>query len=332
MVMDAVLETTPSIAVIADVDGTIVRISRYACELSHRSADEVEGLTMDEYIALNQPCDSRDRPLSKQQLPLCRALKGEHIHGVEGAFLDAHGERIDIVSNSAPFVNAANEVIGAITSVADIRAFKKLERELREAVAVKEMLYRELTHRVKNHLQIMTGLVALEARNPGQSAKSLGEQIKGELQTLAAVYRGMDQAEAGARIEARRFLREICHPYATDEINVELEVTPPDLTLASDVAVPLGMLANEAVCNSHKHAFPAHHGRIQVSMSRPKPGRLRLEVGDDGVGWSAVDLSQTQHGLDLMRLFAKQARAEFELGVHRLGGALVTAEMPEAVD
>jgi two-component sensor histidine kinase len=227
-------------------------------------------------------------------------------------------------------VDAANQVIGAITSVADLRKFKELEGELREAAATRELLYRELTHRVKNHLQIMTGLVALAARNPRFSTKDMAEQIKGQLLALAAVYRGMERAEVGARIEALTFLKEVCLPYAAGEVSVETKVAPPDLTLPSELAGPVGMLVNEAVCNCHKHAFPERHGHIHVSLSRPGPGRLRVEVADDGVGWGATNPCEPSHGLDLMRMFAEQMHGELELRADRLGGALVAAEMPEA--
>jgi two-component sensor histidine kinase len=332
IVLDAILTATPSIAVIVDGDGTVLRVSRHACALSHRTAGEMEGLTVAEFAALVQPHDRSRRPLRMELMPIVRALQGEVVIGLEGSFVDGQGEHVPIVSNAAPFRNEMNEVIGAITSVTDLRKFRMLEGELREAVAAKDTLYRELTHRVKNHLQIMTALVTLEAGNPALSAKDLAGQIKGQLQALAAVYKGMDRAEAGARIEARPFLEEVCCPYATGEVSVDAEVTPPDLTLTSELAGPVGMLVNEAVCNSHKHAFPDHHGRIHVSLVRREPGRLRVEVADDGVGWGAVDPSKASHGLDLMRLFARQMHGDLELGVDRRGGALVTAEVPETVE
>src|SRR5262249_55525390 len=157
-----------------------------------------------------------------------------------------------------------------------------------EAVAQREALYRELTHRGKNHLQIMTALIMQEARCPGLTARDLADQIVGQLKALAAVYRGMDRAEVGERIAARRFLEEVCGPYASSTVSVEAEVAPSDLALASEQAGSVGMLVNEAVCNSRKHAFPSDGGHIHVSLRRLESGRLRVEVVDDGVGWGPV--------------------------------------------
>jgi two-component sensor histidine kinase len=99
--------------------------------------------------------------------------------------------------------------------------------------------------------------------------------------------------------------------------------------LASEQAGPIGMLVNEAVCNSRKHAFADNGGHIHVLLRRTKPGRLRLEVADDGVGWGAVDPSEAHHGLDLMRSFARQLHCELELSDRPQGGAMVAVELPE---
>jgi two-component sensor histidine kinase len=185
---------------------------------------------------------------------------------------------------------------------------------------------------VKNHLQIMTALVAHEARKPALSAKDLGDELKGQLQTLAAVYRGMDRAGVGERIEARTLVEEVSRPYATEAVSVDVTVAPPDLTLPSEQAGPLGMLVNEAVCNSYKHAFRDHGGRVRVSLRRLEPGRLRVEVADDGKGWGPVDPGRRSHGLDLMRMFARQLHGELELGVGPQGGAAIAVELPEAAE
>src|SRR5262249_6158662 len=156
--------------------------------------------------------------------------------------------------------------------------YKALEQSLREALGERqealaqreaalgqrETLYRELAHRVKNHLQILTALVAKHARNPSLSARELADEMKGQLQTLAAGYRGMDGAGVGERIEALPLVEDVGRVYASEAVRVDVAVSPADLTLASEQAGPFGMLVNEAVCNSHKHAFSGAGGRIQV--------------------------------------------------------------------
>jgi PAS domain S-box-containing protein len=332
-VLEAILGSTPSGAIIARApDGIILRVSDYAAQLLGRSRSELEGRT-------GFPAyDASGRPLPNGERPLIKALRGETVTGFEVWLEGSNGEMIPCVCNAAPIRNCRGELIGAIDSFVDMRPSKALELSLREAlaqcggtVAERETLYRELTHRVKNHLQIMAALVSLGGRGPARSIDDFAKQIKAQLQALGAVYRSMDRAEVGARVEARTFLEDICRLYATDAVNVEAVVVPPDLTLTSDQAAPVGMLVNEAIANSRKHAFPDSCGRIDVSLRRLKPGRLRLEVADDGLGWPlAQDTGRTSHGMELMRMFAKQLHSELELSDRPHGGAMVAAELPEA--
>jgi two-component sensor histidine kinase len=213
----------------------------------------------------------------------------------------------------------------------------ELEQSLREALAQQEQataqreaLYRELIHRVKNHLQIMTSLLALEARDPSLSGKDLGDQMKGRLQTLAAIYRGMERAEAGARIEARTFVEEVCGSYASKAVSVNVAVEPPDLTLTSKQAAPVGLLMNEAVRHSSERLVRGPGGRVQVSLRRLQPGRLRLEIADDSVERGPAEPGRAPHGPDLMSMFAKQLQGELEPSDRAGGGAMVAAEFPEA--
>jgi PAS domain S-box-containing protein len=322
-VLDAVLGSIPSGALIARApDGKFLRMSDYAARLLGWSRSDVEGCSMREVLARIPLYDASGRSLPESECPLFKALRGEVVTTFELEAQSAAGERIPLVTSAAPIRNSRGELIGAISSIADLRPYKALQRDLREA-------YRELTHRVKNHLQIMTALVAQEARKPTISAKDLADHMKGQLQALAAVYKSMDRAEAGERIEARPFFDEVCRPYASNTVSVEAAIAPLDLTLASEQAGPIGLLVNEAVCNCRKHAFAAKGGHIHVLLRRTKPGRLRLEVADDGVGWGAVDPSETHHGLDLMRLFAEQLHCELELSNRPQGGAMVAVELPE---
>jgi PAS domain S-box-containing protein len=340
-VVDAILGNTPSGASLVSADGKILRFSEYAAQLLGRPRSTVEGRTQDQPVY-----DGSGRPLPDEERPLARALSGETVTGIEFWLETPDGERIPCLGNAAPIRNARGDLIGAISSFADLRPYKALEQSLREALAQRqealaqredalaqrEALYRELTHRVKNHLQIMTALVVMNAQNPALSTKDLADQMKGQIQTLAAVYRGMDRAGVGERIQAGALVEEVSRPYAAGAVSVDVAVAPPDLTLASEQAGPLGMLVNEAVCNSYKHAFKSHGGCIEVSLRRTEPGRLRLEVVDNGKGWGPSEPSHKSRGMDLMRTFAKQLHGELELSNRPEGGAVVAVELSEATE
>jgi PAS domain S-box-containing protein len=330
-VLDSIFSFTPSgVIIVSAPAGKVLRVSDFVSRMLGHPRSDLEGKSLDEVLTLLPGYDETGRRLAASERSLHIALQGATITGQEIWVDAADGARIPVMSSAAPIRNWRGEVIGAISSIADLRSHKALEQSLRDAAVQHETLYRELAHRVKNHLQLMSALVSLEARDPKLSAKALADLIKGRFQTLAAVYRGMDESETADRIGARSFFEAVSRPYASDGVSVDAAVAP-DLTLTSDQAAPVGMLVNEAVCNSQKHGFHGRGGHIQVSLRRLEPGRLRLEVADDGTGWGPVDPTQPSHGLDMMRLFAKQLRSELELGDSPSGGVLVATELAEAV-
>jgi PAS domain S-box-containing protein len=332
-VLDAILGSAPAGMIIARAsDGKVLRFSDYYAQLIGRPRSDVEGRTVADVFESIRNYDDLQRPFPADQRPLARALRGETVTGCELLAEAADGELIPFVINAAPIRSTCGDVIGAISSNTDIRSFKVLERNLRDALTQRGALYRELTHRVKNHLQIMSGLVSMEARDPALTVADLVELMQGRLQLLATVYDSMTRAGAGARIMAAPFIAEVARPFASGAVTVEAKVDPPDLTLASEQSGPIGMLVNEAMCNSHKHAFPSGGGRIRVGLRRLKPGRLRLEIADNGVGLRTAAEGRVSHGLDLVRLLAKQLHGELELGDQAAGGVIVSVEMPESAE
>jgi two-component sensor histidine kinase len=325
--MESILEQTPSMAVVARrPDGKIISATHFLEEIS-LSREQVEGLPYEKWYELIRPLLPDGRPVPPEETPIRRALRGEEVIGAEGAFRGAGGELIPVVCNAAPIRNRRGGMIGAVAVCTDMRRQKALEGELRRLVEEKVALYRELAHRVKNHLQIMAGLISLEMRDKPEIVTNFGRLIQGRLKALSSVYDNMARSGSGARVETLAFADHICAPYRTPDVAVDVNVEPGDLTLSSDVAGPLGMILNEAVCNSFKHAFPDRRGRIVVSL-REVPRCLSLEIMDDGVGLHA-DPAKTSQGVALMRLQAQELGGDLEIGPRPGGGTRVALHLLE---
>jgi PAS domain S-box-containing protein len=332
-VLDAILSNTPSFVVINRApDGKVLRFSERAAKFLGWPQSAFEGRSFSELVERLPAYDLSGLPLQSSERPTNRALRGEAVFGFEFLAEAASGERIPCLTNATPIRNARGKLIGAISSATDLRPYKALERSLRESLAQRETLYRELTHRVKNHLQLMSGMIGMEARDPKLSAAGLAELMQGRLQALAAVYDGMTLAgvETGARVGAQAFIDEVCRPYASEAVKVETAVDPAGLTLTSEQAGPVGMVVNEAVSNSYKHAFPDRSGHVWATLRRLAPDRLRLEIADDGIGFRPGQKSRESHGLELMKLLAGQLQGELELGDRFGGGALAAVEFAES--
>lgn len=325
-VLDAFVKSTPTMLLIADVNGKILRESRYSAEVRGLgSPHETEGLTIAQLLETFRARTPDGRPLEPKDSVIVRALNGEPARGHEVVYSTIRGEDIPVVSNAEPIRVSGGEVIGAISAGTDLRRFKALERELRIAIAEKEMLYRELAHRVKNHLSIIAGLINLETRE-AKTVAEMGERMSGRLKMLAGVYGRLIQAEMTGHVPALAFIEDVVSLYRT--ASVSIDVTAPErLTLSPDAAGPFGMLVNEAVANSYKHAFPDRSGRIEVTLRESPPDGLELTIADDGKGW-ATPTDRPSQGLKLMRLLAQQLGGEMETSERIGGGAQVLVRLP----
>ncbi|MBC6981360.1 sensor histidine kinase [Caulobacter sp. 17J80-11] len=321
-VMRAFMRVTPSLtAVVRAPDLKVLFVSAFGAQLIGRLPADMQGIPFEEWSQAARVFWPDGREIAHDERLLVRATCGETVLGQEAYLLDGAGEKVPILCNCAPIHDADGEVLGGVVVCSDVRKLKALEGELRVA-------YRELVHRVKNHLQMMSSVIALDARDPNLTAAELAELNQGRLQMLAAVYDGMVQAEAGQCIAAAAFVDLVCRPYRSATVAIEITIEPADLTLEPDRAAPFGMLVNEAVCNSYKHAFPDRSGTVRVELRREGPDRLALQIDDDGVGLPPGPPRDRSHGLLLMRLQAEKLGASFELGPRPGGGTRMRAVMP----
>ncbi|MBP2233319.1 two-component sensor histidine kinase [Azospirillum agricola] len=175
---------------------------------------------------------------------------------------------------------------------------------------------RELQHRVKNDLQAIMGLISMERFKTG-CAGSCGilDELEGRIETLRLVHSRLYEARQVGTVELGGYLRELCanvvalygrsHPGG-----ITLTAQVDNIHVSHDVAVPLGLIVNEFVTNSAKHAFPQRPGRITLDLAVTEAGQVRLRLADDGVGL-AVERARSS-GLQLIEMLAQQIGAEPE--------------------
>jgi two-component sensor histidine kinase len=219
--------------------------------------------------------------------------------------------------------------IGSCTDVTEQRLARdalgrlnlELEDRVRERTAIareREVLLREVHHRVKNDLQLISSVLSMQARRleDPASVEALGE-CQSRVQTIALIHEYMYQSENLARLPLSRNVRGLAANLlragdaAGRSIGLELEVEE-DITLPVDRAIPCGLILNELLTNALKHAFPAgRRGKLRVTLQRCGTDSLRLGVADDGVGLPGDydDGANGSLGYRLVRAFAEQLGA-----------------------
>lgn len=202
--------------------------------------------------------------------------------------------------------------------IRDVSAQRAIERRMRSTLAEKDVLLREIHHRVKNNLQVVSSLLNLaDDRVQDPEARALLSHTQGRVRTIALVHdqlhRSADLAHVGFGAYLRVLATHLPQVVGAGGDRIRIEVSGDDLTLPLDVAVPCGLIVNELVTNAFQHAFPDERaGTVRISLRRMDELRVELVVGNDGVapdpGWNARAAGGT--GLELVFLLAEQIEAE----------------------
>jgi two-component sensor histidine kinase len=195
------------------------------------------------------------------------------------------------------------------------------EVELRDSLAQKEILVREIHHRVKNNLQLVMSLLNLHARRiRDPRAEVAFAEARSRINALATLHRRLYESESLQEIDLKWFLEDLCAELRRGGLsrgrNVELSVDSPSEVIGPEIAVPLGLLVTEAITNAYKHAFNEREGgHIRVEVKRESPATLLLCVRDDGTGFDAANAASDSNGLgrSLIEAFVRQLRGELEI-------------------
>jgi len=210
------------------------------------------------------------------------------------------------------------------------------DRALNDALAEKDALMREIHHRVKNNLQIISSLLSMQQRalTDAPAKAALGD-TRQRIAALALIYRTLYQSDNIRHADARDFLTELVGQLVASEAGrgpvVTSSVVADSLLVDPDKLAPLALWLVEAVTNAQKHAFAGRGGDLQVRFSVDGETSV-LEVQDDGPGPAEL-ATGTGVGRTLMGAFAKQLRGEVAFLAAPGGGTLarMTFATPEAV-
>ncbi len=207
---------------------------------------------------------------------------------------------------------------------------------LNDSLTEKDALMREIHHRVKNNLQIISSLLSMQQRalTDGPAKLALGD-TRQRISALALIYRTLYQSENIRYADAKEFLTELVGQLVASEAGrgplVTSSVEADSLVVDPDKLAPLALWLVEAVTNAQKHAFAGRGGDLQVRFT-VNGATSTLEVQDDGPGPDEAAV-KSGVGRTLMGAFAKQLRGEAEMIAAPEGGAIarMTFATPEAV-
>ncbi len=237
---------------------------------------------------------------------------------------------------------------GVVTAMRDengqLRGFAKImrdETERRQAseqqaasLREKEVLLKEIHHRVKNNLQVITSLLTLQSYTvPDESVRALFEETCNRVRSIGDIhellYRSPDLARINFGSYLDRLVSHLLSFYGVDPARIHVEVNAHGAGMEIAEAIPCGLIVNELLTNSLKHGFPeGRKGEVQITFHCQPEGECVLQVSDNGVGMpSGFRLEQaTSLGLKLASVLARQLQGDIRLEAN--GGTRVVITYP----
>ncbi|MBI2442269.1 MAG: PAS domain S-box protein [Lentisphaerae bacterium] len=195
------------------------------------------------------------------------------------------------------------------------------EQELLSANRDKEALLKEIHHRVKNNLQVISSLLKLQLGHVQDAeAAAVIRDCQNRIRTIAIVHEKLYQAPNLAEVDIGNYLQSLVshlfRVFLVDSNSVAMDVAVDKVVLPIDQAIPCSLIINELVSNALKYAFPNNRrGLIRIRLSSGGDGLVRLEVGDDGIGLTPKKdyRNTTTLGLQLVMTFVEQLGGAIEL-------------------
>jgi PAS domain S-box-containing protein len=236
---------------------------------------------------------------------------------------------------SAAYTGPAGvETPGIIVIVRDVTERNNAEAQIRQSLQEKEVLLKEVHHRVKNNLQVISSLLSLQGEQiTDPAALTSFRDSQNRVRSMALVHEKLYRSESLASIDFSEYVEDLMvslkHSYMISD--VEVSVQTDDLRLGVDTAIPCGLIINELVSNALKHAFKGRErGTVNVRINRNRHGETTVHVQDDGNGLPPdFDCRQSSSlGMQLVTMLTEQIGGT--LSVHVNGGTAFDITFPSS--
>lgn len=281
--------------------------------LGAKNIDEIIGKSILNFI------HPEFKEISKKRL-YAAYIKRKPLDFLEEKIIDLEGNVKYIEIGDIPIMYNNKPAVQIV--VRDITGRKKLENELKKSLEEKDMMLKEIHHRVKNNLMVIESLLNLQSHYiKDKTALNIFKESQNRAKSMALIHQRLYQSNDLKRIEfgeySQTLARDLFHSYSVDPNNIKMNIDTDKVMLDVNIAIPLGLILNELISNSLKHAFPEDKkGQINVEF-HTKEEKFELSVSDDGIGIpQGFDYKKSDSlGLMLVHSLSDQIRAEVKMDV-----------------
>jgi PAS domain S-box-containing protein len=233
-----------------------------------------------------------------------------------------NGEQFPALLTIYPLRDDSGAVSAALSVSIDITILKRAEAQIRASLLEKENLLREIHHRVKNNMQVVSALLVLQSKKTkDRKILDMFRDSEHRIKTMALIHEKLYQSRSFGTIDLTEYLTRLIQylfrSYEERSAGVTLDMDVRDISLDIDTALPCSLIINELVSNSLKYAFPdGQGGKIGIRVTKDEGSVYTMEIRDNGVGLPL--------DLDLERTETLGLRLVYGLAVNQLGGSIET--------
>lgn len=303
------VENAPNVITTIDRDGTITFINRTSSQLSPQ---EVIGKNLYDFL----PEEDR-KSVSTNIEAVFRSGQSTSFESRTGQGADIHR-----YTNRVGATKHEGKIVAATIISTDITERKRAEEQIVASLEEKEVLLKEIHHRVKNNMQLISSLLNLQAQQVRDAAtQDVLLESRNRVRSMALIHEKLYQTKDFAQVDFKDYLRNLSsslfRTYSINAQNIELQVRAEDVFLTIEQAIPCGLIINELLTNSLIHGFPnGRSGQIEISLcaSSNEAGTdgIELSVVDSGVGFpDNFNYNNTKSlGLQIVNTLVKQLDGE----------------------
>ena len=190
---------------------------------------------------------------------------------------------------------------------------------LKESIDKQELLLKEIHHRVKNNLQIVMSLLDIQAKNTTkENLTTFIENSRSRIAAMALIHQNLYLFNSSSCISFQEYLEDLTQSIKNcfGKRSVSIVINTKDITLDLNIAIPLGLIINELVCNALKHGFQNSKGNsiITITLSMPDTNQYVLMVSDNGIGMNTFQTKKSKSiGLELVELLVLQIKGTIDI-------------------
>lgn len=274
----SIINSSLDVIVACDKDGYITEYNKAAEKVYGYSSDEILGKEI--WTLLHQKDDAKR---------LVDRIISDGFFLGEVASQTKNGELFISYASASKLINNKGETVGTVSVIKDITELKASEKKLRESIAQKEVLLREVHHRVKNNLQVINSILKLQSMHLEDEKTIMAlHDCQERIKSMAFIHESLYQSNDLAKVNFSEYLRNLSnnllfsYQVNANKIKLLFEVEPVSLSL--DTGISCGLIVNELISNALKYAFKdQENGQIKLTLSKEKNGHLFI-LEDNGSG------------------------------------------------